>query len=77
MSSHLRVFIVAVLCLVASSPGRAQSDRQADPLPRRGALGVALGVDDAGAVRVTAVQEDSAAAQLGIMGWPATSARTG
>jgi len=67
MSSHLRVFIVAVLCLVASSPGGAQSDRQADPLPRRGALGVALGVDDAGAVSVTAVQEDSAAAQLGIM----------
>jgi len=67
MSSHLRVFIVAVLCIVASPAGRAQSDRQADPLPRRGALGVALGVDGAGAVRVTSVQEDSAAAQLGIM----------
>jgi dienelactone hydrolase len=67
MSSHLRVLIVAVLCIVASPPGRAQSDRQADPLPRRGALGVELGVDDAGAVRVTSVREDSAAMQLGIM----------
>ena len=67
MSSHITVLIVAVLCIVVSPSGRAQSDRQADPLPRRSALGVGLGVDDAGAVRVTTVQEDSAAAQLGIM----------
>ena len=67
MSSHVRVLSVALLCILASPPGRAQSDQKADPLPRRGALGVALGVDDAGAVRVRAVQEDSTAAHLGIM----------
>lgn len=51
--------IIVVLCVGASS--------QTDSLPRRGALGVALGVDDTGAVRVTAVQDDSTAAQIGIM----------
>ena len=53
------VLVIGVLCVGASS--------QTDSLPRRGALGVALGVDDAGAVRVTAVQDDSTAAELGIM----------
>jgi len=67
MSSHIRVLIVAVLCLVASPAGHAQSDREADPLPRRGALGVALGVDNAGAVLVTSVQDASTAAEIGIM----------
>jgi dienelactone hydrolase len=53
------VLLTGVLCVGASA--------QTDPLPRRGALGVALGVDDAGAVRVTAVQDASTAAELGIM----------
>lgn len=53
------VLIIGVLCVGASS--------QTDSLPRRGALGVSLGVDEAGAVRVTAVQDDSTAAQIGIM----------
>jgi dienelactone hydrolase len=51
--------VIGVLCVGASS--------QTDSLPRRGALGVSLGVDDAGAVRVTAVQDASTAAELGIM----------
>ena len=53
------VVLVGVLSVGASS--------QTDSLPRRGALGVGLGVDDAGAVRVTAVQDASTAAELGIM----------
>ncbi|HVQ14576.1 MAG TPA: hypothetical protein VMS40_13335, partial [Vicinamibacterales bacterium] len=53
------VALVGVLSVGASS--------QTDSLPRRGALGVGLGVDDAGAVRVTAVQDASTAAELGIM----------
>ena len=53
------VVLVGVLSVGASS--------QTDSLPRRGALGVGLGVDDGGAVRVTAVQDASTAAELGIM----------
>jgi dienelactone hydrolase len=53
------MLIIGVLSVGASS--------QTDALPRRGALGVALGIDDAGAVRVTAVQDTSTAAELGIM----------
>ena len=55
----IEVVLVGVLSVGASS--------QTDSLPRRGALGVGLGVDDAGAVRVTAVQDASTAAELGIM----------
>ena len=57
--ASIGVLIVGVLSVGASA--------QTDALPRRGALGVSLGVDEAGSVRVTAVQTASTAAELGIM----------
>jgi pimeloyl-ACP methyl ester carboxylesterase len=55
----LNIGLIGILCASAAS--------QTDSLPRRGALGVGLGVDEAGAVRVTTVQDNSTAADLGVM----------
>jgi uncharacterized protein len=61
-----RGIAAGVVALALLATGTAAWSQPSDELPRRAALGVALAVNDAGAVSVSGIAEDSAAAAAGI-----------
>jgi len=61
-----RGIAAGVVALALLATGTAAWSQPSDQLPRRAALGVALAVNDAGAVSVSGIAEGSAAAAAGI-----------
>ena len=61
-----RGIAAGVVALALLAKGTAAWSQPSDELPRRAALGVALAVNDAGAVSVSGIAEGSAAAAAGI-----------